>query len=69
VTCKNDAGIRGFPGAAPPPGHGKHRDLSAVPAVDVERLGLAEDTSPAWAGFNLAARTIAFGVLTRDHER
>src|SRR6202162_4748678 len=34
----NDAGMRRYVGAAPPPGHGVHRYFVAVHAVDVDNL-------------------------------
>jgi hypothetical protein len=47
VQLKNDAGSAGFVGAAPPPGHGQHRYLLVVHAMDVERLDLGTDDTPA----------------------
>lgn len=55
----NDAGMRRFIGAAPPPGHGPHRYYVAVHAVDVDKLDLSEDASPAFLGFNLFQHAIA----------
>ena len=69
ITLKDDAGIRGFLGAAPPPGHGRHRYVFLAHAVDVESLDITEDTSPAMLGFHLAGHTIALGVLTGFHEQ
>lgn len=53
LTLINDAGMRRYVGAAPPPGHGVHRYYVAVHAVQVEKLNLSEDASPAFLGFNL----------------
>jgi Raf kinase inhibitor-like YbhB/YbcL family protein len=64
VTLKNDAGFAGFVGAAPPPGHGRHRYVVAVHALDVERLEVDEDSSPAYLGFNMFGHTLARAVLT-----
>jgi len=45
---KNDAGWKGYLGAAAPPGHGPHRYIFAVFALNVESLQLDSDTaSPA----------------------
>ncbi len=41
MTLANDAGLKRFIGAAPPPGHGPHRYFIAVHAVDVEKLEIA----------------------------
>ena len=63
VTLRNDAGIRGYVGAAPPPGHGDHRYYIVVHAVDVPSLGLPEGASPAYLGFNLSSHTLARATL------
>src|SRR5438105_2798881 len=44
---RNDAGQPRYVGAAPPPGHGKHRYITVVHAVDVDSLGIPEEASPA----------------------
>ena len=59
VELRNDAGFRGFVGAAPPAGHGPHRYFVVVHAVDVETLDLPADASPASLGFNLFTHTLA----------
>src|SRR5437867_11755945 len=38
ITLANDAGLKRYIGAAPPPGHGVHRYFIAVHAVKVEKL-------------------------------
>jgi Raf kinase inhibitor-like YbhB/YbcL family protein len=58
-SLRNDAGIAGYVGAAPPPGHGTHRYYVVVHAVDVESLGLPKEASPAYLGFNLSQHTLA----------
>ncbi|ORV40913.1 hypothetical protein AWC02_18215 [Mycolicibacter engbaekii] len=69
LTLVNDAGMRRYVGAAPPPGHGTHRYYFAVHAVDVEKLDLAEDASPAYLGFNLYMHAIARAVIVGTYER
>lgn len=64
----NDAGTRGYIGAAPPAGHGPHRYIFCVTAVDVERLDLDENASPAVVNFNLFFHGIARAFLTATHE-
>ena len=59
VTLRNDAGMRAYLGAAPPAGHGPHRYYTVVHAVDVEKLDVNEDSSPAVLGFNLFSHTLA----------
>jgi Raf kinase inhibitor-like YbhB/YbcL family protein len=62
-ALRNDAGIAGYVGAAPPPGHGTHRYYCVVHAVDVESLGLPKEASPAYLGFNLFQHTLARGTI------
>src|SRR4051794_28244357 len=61
---RNDAGIAGFLGAAPPPGHGDHRYVFAVHALDLDHLEVPADASPALLGFNMFGHTLARAVLT-----
>ncbi|WP_020669274.1 YbhB/YbcL family Raf kinase inhibitor-like protein [Amycolatopsis nigrescens] len=67
ITLSNDGGVRRFLGAAPPPGHGPHRYLFVVHAVDVESLGISDGT-PAFLGFNLFSHTLARATLTGVYE-
>lgn len=69
LTLANDAGLRRFLGAAPPPGHGPHRYLVAVHAVGVERLDIPEDATPALLGFNLFSNAIARSVIHGTYQR
>jgi Raf kinase inhibitor-like YbhB/YbcL family protein len=69
VTLRNDAGMRGYIGAAPPEGHGPHRYIFAVHAVDTDSLGLPEDATPAYLGFNLFSHTLARGTIVATFEQ
>ncbi len=69
VTLANDAGLKRFIGAAPPPGHGFHRYFIAVHAVKVEKLELDGDASPAYLGFNLFMNAIARAVIYGTYEQ
>ncbi|UXA04930.1 YbhB/YbcL family Raf kinase inhibitor-like protein [Mycobacterium sp. SMC-2] len=69
LTLVNDAGMRRYIGAAPPPGHGPHRYYVAVHAVDVDKLDLGEDASPAYLGFNLFQHAIARAVIHGIYEQ
>lgn len=66
--ARNDNGEDAFTGAAPPPGHGPHRYIFAVHAVDVERLGPSADATPASVGFMMFGHTLARAVLTATYE-
>lgn len=61
---ENDGGGRGFIGAAPPAGHGAHRYIITVHALNVEKLDIPEDASNAFFGFNRHGATIGRATLT-----
>ncbi|PXY31529.1 YbhB/YbcL family Raf kinase inhibitor-like protein [Prauserella muralis] len=63
-TLVGDGGVRQYLGAAPPPGHGPHRYIFAVHALDVESLDVGESASPAFLGFNMFGHTLARATLT-----
>ncbi len=67
-TLKGDAGVRQYVGAAPPPGHGPHRYIFAVHALDVESLEVGEEATPAFLGFNMFGHTLARATLTPVYE-
>lgn len=69
IQLRNDAGSARFLGAAPPPGHGKHRYFVAVHAVDVENLDIDESAAPALLGFNLFMHSLARATLVPWWER
>ena len=68
-ALRNDSLARDFTGAAPPVGHHEHRYFFAVHAVDVERLPLPDDATPANLGFQLFQHAIARGVLVGTFQR
>lgn len=65
---RNDAGYRGYVGAAPPPGHGPHRYYFRVHALDVPKLELPEDASPAFLGFSIWQHEIGRGEVMVTYE-
>jgi len=58
LQLRNDAGTKGYAGAAPPAGDPAHRYVTTVHAVDVERLDVDAESSAAIAGFNLRFHAI-----------
>lgn len=68
VSLTNDGGVKQFLGAAPPAGHGPHRYIFAVHAVDVPKLDIPDSASPALLGFNLFSHAIARALLTAVYE-
>ena len=68
VEGRTDYGSPGFGGAAPPPGHGPHRYIFTVFAVDTERLDVTPDNSGAVFGFNLHFHTLAKASITATYE-
>ncbi len=68
VEGRTDFGEPGFGGAAPPPGHGPHRYVFTVFAVDVDSLPVKPDDSGAKYGFNLHFHTLAKASITATYE-
>lgn len=68
VEGRTDYGPAGFGGAAPPPGHGPHRYIFTVFAVDTETLDVTPDNSGAVFGFNLHFHTLAKATITATYE-
>ncbi|MCE6999801.1 YbhB/YbcL family Raf kinase inhibitor-like protein [Saccharothrix sp. S26] len=60
---RSDFGTRAFGGAAPPPGDQVHRYYFVVHAVDVDKLDVDGDASPAVVAFNLAFHTLARAII------
>lgn len=61
VNMLNDAGFKGYIGAAPPAGE-THRYFIVVSALNVEKLDLAEDTTPNVVNFEMNAHVIGRAV-------
>jgi Raf kinase inhibitor-like YbhB/YbcL family protein len=68
IQGRTDFGKAGFGGAAPPPGHGPHRYIFTVFAVDTEQLDVTADDSGAVYGFNLHFHTLDKASITATYE-
>ena len=66
---KNDAGLFGYLGSAPPPGHGPHRYIFAVHALNIEALPINEEVSAAVCGFNMFGTTVGRAIITPIYEQ
>jgi Raf kinase inhibitor-like YbhB/YbcL family protein len=62
-SVRNDYGERNYGGSAPPPGDRIHRYVFAVHAIDVDKLEVSPEATPAYVGFNLAFHTLARAVI------
>ncbi|WP_372706305.1 YbhB/YbcL family Raf kinase inhibitor-like protein [Brevundimonas sp.] len=68
VEGRTDFGEPGFGGTAPPQGHGPHRYVFTLFAVDTAALPVTPDNSGAVFGFNLHFRTLAKASITATYE-
>jgi Raf kinase inhibitor-like YbhB/YbcL family protein len=62
----NDAGLRRYLGAAPPPGD-PHRYFIVVSALDTTETGLSGIETPALASFQILAHTVARAVIVPQY--
>ena len=69
IQTRNDMGLSGYVGAAPPEGHGPHRYVFAVHALDVATIDPDASAPPAIVGFNLTFHTLARALLVPIYER
>lgn len=69
TQIRNDGGLPGYLGAAPPEGHGPHRYVFTVHALGTDSLGLGADATPALVGFTMGPSTLARGTLIATYER
>ena len=69
IQLRNDGGFHGYLGAAPPPGHGPHRYVITVHALDIAPCGLNEHTAPGSLEAKLSRHTLGRGTLTGILER
>jgi Raf kinase inhibitor-like YbhB/YbcL family protein len=65
----NDARTKRYVGAGPPKGHGRHRYIFAILALDIERVDIDTEATPAWLMFNLLDCTVGRAFLEGWYER
>lgn len=66
---RTDFGTPGYGGAAPPPGHGPHRYLSTLYALNTEKLDVAPDATAAMIGFMIHFAKLGEAKLTAIYQR
>jgi hypothetical protein len=65
---RNDGGVQGFMGAAPPAGDQVHRYYFVVHAVTEDTLGIDDSASNAVMSFNLAFKTAARAIVMGTYQ-
>ncbi|WP_265459946.1 YbhB/YbcL family Raf kinase inhibitor-like protein [Enterococcus sp. HY326] len=68
IQLPNDARAKKYIGAAPPKGHGVHHYFLTVWALDIEKVAIPQDSTPAFLGFNMYTHVLARGVLKFEVE-
>jgi len=68
IQLPNDARAARFIGGAPPAGHGVHRYFLVVQALDVEKIGVDGNATPAFLGFTTSGHILGRAVLTATAE-
>ncbi|WP_332813320.1 YbhB/YbcL family Raf kinase inhibitor-like protein [Ramlibacter sp.] len=66
---RTDFGTQEYGGAAPPPGHGPHRYVFTLYALNVDKLDVPDDASAAYVGFNIHFAKLGEAKLTAKYER
>ena len=66
---RNDFGSKDFGGACPPAGDKPHRYIVTVHALNVPKLDVPADASPALIGFTLHAHSLGTAALTGKYGR
>jgi Raf kinase inhibitor-like YbhB/YbcL family protein len=69
MVINNDRGIKEFIGAAPPAGTGRHRYFFVIYALNVAKLDISANATPAVLTFSLRAHTLAWASLVTWYEQ
>ncbi|NQK48732.1 YbhB/YbcL family Raf kinase inhibitor-like protein [Streptococcus suis] len=63
IQIPNDARVAGYAGAAPMPGTGVHNYIIMVHALDVEKIDIPSDATPAFLGMMISQHALGRAVL------
>jgi Raf kinase inhibitor-like protein, YbhB/YbcL family len=66
---RTDFGSQEYGGAAPPPGHGPHRYIFTLYALNVDKLDVPDDASAAYVGFMIHSAKLGEAKLVAKYER
>ncbi|NML43027.1 YbhB/YbcL family Raf kinase inhibitor-like protein [Ramlibacter sp. G-1-2-2] len=66
---RTDFGGKEYGGAAPPPGHGPHRYIFTLYALNTDKLDVPDDASAAYVGFMIHFAKLGEAKLTTKYER
>lgn len=69
IQSKTDFGQPGYGGPCPPEGHGFHTYIITVYALKTDKLGLDQNASGAYVGFNLYSNTISKASIIMYYKR
>ncbi len=69
IQSKNDFGLYGYGGACPPEGAKAHRYIFTVHALNIEKLGIDNETPNAVARFLIYANSLDQSSLTAFYKR
>jgi Raf kinase inhibitor-like YbhB/YbcL family protein len=69
IQSKTDFGTTGYGGPCPPEGHGFHTYIVTVYALKTEKLGLDENASAPYVGFNLNANILEKATIVFYYKR
>jgi hypothetical protein len=67
--ARTDFGGKEYGGAAPPPGHGPHRYVFTLYALNTEKLEVPDDASAAYVGFLIHFAKLGEARLDATYER
>jgi len=69
IQSKTDFGKNEFGGACPPKGSKAHAYITTIYALDIDRLGLDENTNPALVGYMINLHTIEKSSIVTYYKR